>query len=189
MDDIRGHMNPLSRLPMETLSHIFSMTVPTVKERPLYIYEHGKNANRIMLVCREWRDIALQCPTLWTSIWIDLNEELPIIEATWERSVERVKRSPANICLLMSIRGQDIPGHSRVRKPKSIEDTQIMIDSALRVCDLRRIPVISELEIRTSTILGTKTSLSLISHFPVGWLNQITIYCNDNNSAPEVLKA
>lgn len=180
MDDIRGLMNPLRRLPVETLSHIFSMTAPTVDATLKYYRECGRNANRIMLVCRSWRDVALHCPALWTSIFIDLTAEIPITEVIWERFVKRVKRSPVFIFLSMSIGWQE--GNE---KSKSIEATRRIIGSALQVCDLRRLPVIQQLKIRASETLGTKVSLSLISQFPVGELDQLVVDCTDEDPESE----
>ena len=51
---------PISRLPPEVLSLVFLWTASLSSPKTSWI--------RITHVCRQWRDVALQCPTLWTNI-------------------------------------------------------------------------------------------------------------------------
>ncbi|KAI0039928.1 hypothetical protein FA95DRAFT_1462389, partial [Auriscalpium vulgare] len=56
---------PVSRLPPEILSAVFSILTDIDRPR-----NHGKSLAWISIthVCRKWRDVALNNPTLWSTI-------------------------------------------------------------------------------------------------------------------------
>lgn len=170
MNDIRGLLNPIRSLPAETLSHIFTMTVEYRESKDWTHRDYSRNACRITRVCRRWRDVALQCPALWTSIFVDVTAEPSIIEALWTRSVQRVKQSPAFVRLSMTS-----VDHIDRTKQKGVGYLRRKLSESLQMCDLRRLPSISTLWIETSEYVGLAPSLSLITRFPSGKLRHLKI--------------
>ncbi|KAF6745357.1 hypothetical protein DFP72DRAFT_1077512 [Ephemerocybe angulata] len=65
---------PAYRLPAKILSEIFPYNLAMDFEHPfdqgLYVYKKSRSMSwlRVASVCRYWREVALACPTLWSSI-------------------------------------------------------------------------------------------------------------------------
>ncbi|KAK7048919.1 hypothetical protein R3P38DRAFT_2872048 [Favolaschia claudopus] len=70
LNEARAKLNtlaPVAQLPVEILSHIFKMC--DVPWRDNYSRATPSCALLLLLrVCRSWRDIAVSCPLLWTSV-------------------------------------------------------------------------------------------------------------------------
>jgi hypothetical protein len=76
--------------------------------------------------------------------------------------VERVKNSPASICITQV--GRDLEGDN-------LDSSLRICQEKLDICDLRQFPVISKLQIRTTWDVEPAHALSLMRHFPIGKLD------------------
>jgi F-box-like len=169
MPELRALIHPIRRCPSEVLSNIFAMTTTPLSLGESYRShrEHLNQTYNILRVCRHWRDVALQCPPLWAVIPISLRDSLADIKKCWERSVKRVKRSPASVCLL-------IPGCPST-KNKAFRTRRQQYKDAFEICDLSQIPVIYNLRLEPSDFTGVTQALSLMTHFPSGRLKSLEI--------------
>ncbi|TFK68815.1 hypothetical protein BDN72DRAFT_768745, partial [Pluteus cervinus] len=73
----RNRLAPVSRIPMEVLTEIFSLTQDISDE------SYGRAALVISWVCQHWREMALGFPALWSCI--DLTH-IDCVQAFLERS-------------------------------------------------------------------------------------------------------
>ncbi|KAJ7034392.1 hypothetical protein C8F04DRAFT_1101739 [Mycena alexandri] len=64
-----SHKYPVLTLPNEIVAEIFGRCLPNYPECP---GSKDFSPNRLMYICRKWRDIALATPTLWRAIRICL---------------------------------------------------------------------------------------------------------------------
>ncbi|KAJ3542575.1 hypothetical protein NMY22_g3458 [Coprinellus aureogranulatus] len=82
--------SPVDRLPGELLSSIFVRSVGVGQEE-----ENPVMLATIMLVCRQWNQVALNTPILWSKI--DISPHDPLTRA--KRRLERSKSSPLDISI------------------------------------------------------------------------------------------
>ncbi|TFK62939.1 hypothetical protein BDN72DRAFT_346217 [Pluteus cervinus] len=90
----RDHLAPISRLPVEALTEIFSL----LHEQSLFDYQRrpcGHVLTATVSICRHWRQIVISTPSFWTHIGT--------ISVPWlECSLERLKDSPLVIDLSLA---------------------------------------------------------------------------------------
>ncbi|KAK7048065.1 hypothetical protein R3P38DRAFT_2867183 [Favolaschia claudopus] len=61
--------SPIARLPVETLSHIFTLCMPFSKDELESLEPDPLSVPLLLLhICHLWRDIALFTPAFWASI-------------------------------------------------------------------------------------------------------------------------
>lgn len=85
---------PLQRLPNELLASIFVIGVlQTGEQDSLMLWT-------LMLVCRHWREVAINTPALWSRITMDTHHSLQKARLKLERS----KAAPLDICVDFSPR-------------------------------------------------------------------------------------
>ncbi|KAF5338950.1 hypothetical protein D9611_008784 [Ephemerocybe angulata] len=89
--EVRVQM-PVHRLPSELLSSIFIMGVMSVGQDE---EENTVMLGTIMLVCRQWNEVALNTPTLWSKVNVSPHDS--IVRA--KRRLERSKSSPLDISI------------------------------------------------------------------------------------------
>jgi hypothetical protein len=74
-DQLDAYRYPVLTLPNEITSEIFSHFLPAYPQLPPLI---GRlSAFTLGHICGKWREIALSTPSLWRSIIIDVDEEMP----------------------------------------------------------------------------------------------------------------
>jgi hypothetical protein len=169
-NELRGLIHPVRRCSPEVLAHIFGMTTtPIAPGDSIASYRaHTRQIYQIMGVCRHWRDAALHCPAMWTAIPIRLDAPLADIKSLWKCYVERVKHVPVSICL------------SNIGVNRKPADTHIERSahcaSALDICDLQRVPYISNLRLE-SPLFNEDFSSSLpdMTHFPSGKMESLSL--------------
>jgi hypothetical protein len=95
--DLRFQSNtllPISRLPTEILAEIF---VHGARDHHEHHHSPTKGVPEwvnISYVCRQWYDVALNCPTLWSHIFV--------ASQRWtEELLARSKQTPLKICMVM----------------------------------------------------------------------------------------
>src|SRR5271154_323991 len=89
-----GKTTPLHhRLPRELLDHIFCCTL----ENGFISPSQDHSPLKLAMICKDWRDIALSHPRLWSSVLIDIRLEsdlssmkpaLPLLRLWLARSVD-----------------------------------------------------------------------------------------------------
>ncbi|TDL19362.1 hypothetical protein BD410DRAFT_900222 [Rickenella mellea] len=87
-------IHPITRAPVEVVSTIFKHCLPTDQNSlPLPL----KNASPINVscVCKQWREIALSTPQLWSGIQMCVEDDQP--EAQWSHILERWISRSGNI--------------------------------------------------------------------------------------------
>lgn len=67
----RNALSPISRLPPEMLSKIFTTIALDSIHQSIYSAGHADWIKSTSHVCQHWRDVALGCPNLWTGILFD----------------------------------------------------------------------------------------------------------------------
>jgi hypothetical protein len=169
LHDLRGLVHPIRRCPPEILNHIFTMTVtPVPLKSDIKIHrEYLRQAYKIVGVCQYWRDVALQCPVLWAAMPVSFNDDIGDIDMFWKRSVERVKRTPASICISDMVPDPIVHTNSWQRQQRCRD--------ALEACDLTQIPVIYKLRLQASRGESVTFPLSLMTRFPKGSLECLEI--------------
>ncbi|KAH8825336.1 hypothetical protein DL96DRAFT_177833 [Flagelloscypha sp. PMI_526] len=91
--------SPVHRVPPEILAKIFELGVQQEEEDFSCLM-----VQTVMLVCRFWRDVALDTPTLWTKISVTPHE-------TWKRvrlRLDRSKASPLHVSFSFDSRGNAV---------------------------------------------------------------------------------
>lgn len=105
--------SPVHRLPSELLASIFIACVLTIEE------EDSLMLTTLMLVCRHWKEVALNTPVLWSRIVAGVHH--PLSKAF--RKLERSKSNPLHLCVDFSPR---------------IENGAVSTESIVRTMDLLR---------------------------------------------------
>ncbi|KAI5123116.1 hypothetical protein M0805_001472 [Coniferiporia weirii] len=105
--------SPVLRLPGELLGSIFEIGVHHMEE------EDSLLLSTLMLVCKEWTDVALNTPVLWSRITIDGHKAIPRAR----RKLSRSKAAPLDISIQF---GPDTEG------------TQAVIELVVHALDLLR---------------------------------------------------
>lgn len=108
--------SPVHRLPSELLASIFTTCIMTMEE------EDSLMLSTIMLVCRHWRDVALNTPIVWSRIVAGTHH--PLSKAFCK--LERSKSIPLHICVDFSPR---------------VENGTVTTESIVRTMDLLRTSV------------------------------------------------
>ncbi|KAK7022454.1 hypothetical protein R3P38DRAFT_2961043 [Favolaschia claudopus] len=92
---LNSKLDPVARLPLELSTEIFMLCTPNLR-RPVF----AKEPLKFLHVCRLWREIAVSCPSLWTSIQINENESTdPEFYEACSNWLERARALPLSICL------------------------------------------------------------------------------------------
>ncbi|KAH8091699.1 hypothetical protein BXZ70DRAFT_476761 [Cristinia sonorae] len=100
ISQLRGFLNkvipPISRLPVEVLADIFRWCLPDTAT----VFTPRRRLSWISVthVCRYWRDVALQTPTLWTAIPVGQGS-VPFAKEFLARS----RRSPLRIYITVNV--------------------------------------------------------------------------------------
>jgi F-box-like len=89
MEELRGLMHPVRRLPVELLRAIFEATTDAVDSTL-------GTAIKLSHVCRQWRDIALDSPRLWNQVTIT---PFANSDSLWAEIIPRMKTVPASVCV------------------------------------------------------------------------------------------
>ncbi|KAE9404639.1 hypothetical protein BT96DRAFT_1071364 [Gymnopus androsaceus JB14] len=74
MAKYKSLLAPVRRMPNEILNHIFVLYAH-LQRNEFTSYGWSFPGLSVALVCRRWRDVALTCPDLWSSITISLDED------------------------------------------------------------------------------------------------------------------
>jgi hypothetical protein len=163
MGELKGILHPIRRCPPELLKCIFEFTLPPIDfdaENPPS--SRMWQANQVAQVCRYWRDIALETPSLWDDIQVDFRLPPELVEGIWERAVKRVKGAPA------TVRFDNIGGNEAIRG--LAREEQMM-----RRCNLREIPNLDVLRLTINYNIDTVEALSLITSFPTCKMSSMEI--------------
>ncbi|KAJ6561465.1 hypothetical protein DFH09DRAFT_494198 [Mycena vulgaris] len=106
---------PLLTLPVEITAEIFLLCLPpieTLRNFRVSINLKTQAPTIFLGVCRTWRDIALETPALWTTLYLDLNFIDPRVASTlgevegWiDRWLNRAALHPLSISLHLRPRG------------------------------------------------------------------------------------
>ncbi|KAH8101891.1 hypothetical protein BXZ70DRAFT_84501 [Cristinia sonorae] len=107
--------SPLVTLPPELLMCTFLIIVRATK-----LHKRWKMSTRLASVCRYWRDVALQVPTLWNSVTIDNHTS---------------RRDPAMIQTLLA-RSKNTPLHLRI---SWIDGCEVETDPMTIIPELHRV--------------------------------------------------
>ncbi|KAF7332436.1 F-box domain-containing protein [Mycena kentingensis (nom. inval.)] len=100
LDVLQAQLNkivyPILALPLEITTTIFSLCGPQLI-RGYYVHylDVKSGPRRFMQVCRRWRQIALSTPTLWATVYVDL--EKPLLEDQFLVHLERSAGIPLNL--------------------------------------------------------------------------------------------
>jgi hypothetical protein len=163
MGELKGILHPIRRCPPELLKCIFEFTLPPInldaKKPPI---SRMWQANQVAQVCRHWRDVALETPSLWDDIQIDFSLPPDLVEGIWERAVKRVKGAPA------TVRFDNIGGNEAIRG--LAREEQMM-----QRCNLREIPNLDVLRLTMNHNIDTVEALSLITSFPTCKMSSMEI--------------
>ena len=87
MDELRGLMHPVRRLPVELLRAIFEAAMDIAESKL-------KMAVKLSHVCRQWRDIALDAPRLWSQVSLRPSANS---NSFWAEIIPRMKTIPATV--------------------------------------------------------------------------------------------
>lgn len=103
LDHLKGALHPVRRCPFEVLQMIFEWTVVFSGDYGDFSEEISNDrwfeaATCLSHVCRRWRSIALDIPSLWSKL-----PELTMYpigtgdNLFWERTISRIKGYPADV--------------------------------------------------------------------------------------------
>jgi len=97
--------SPIKQCPTDIMQAIFEWSTIEPKGN---IGNQSKMALALSQVCRLWRFIALETPTLWYSVILNLNQPRHLLEAYWNEAMRRVKGVPMQVTV--------VPGRSKIRE-------------------------------------------------------------------------
>ena len=128
----RRRVFPINHLPNELLGHVFFFWFhyepPLSSIYPLPPYPVSIGWVKVTHVCRHWREVALNCPQLWSEISLYMGRE-------WTRKmIARAKQAPLDIYsgneagnLLALV----VPGHLSHTKSLNISDVDLNVVHSL----------------------------------------------------------
>jgi hypothetical protein len=87
MEELRGLMHPVRRVPVELLRAIFEDAIEIAESR----IDMAMNLSH---VCRSWRDTALDDPRLWHKVTLT---PFAASDAFWAEIIPRIKSTPASV--------------------------------------------------------------------------------------------
>ncbi|KAJ7633254.1 hypothetical protein FB45DRAFT_1148910, partial [Roridomyces roridus] len=70
---LASHRYPVLTLPAEVTSEIFTQFLPPFPQRPSLV--GPLSPSFLLRICRQWRDIALGTPALWSTMELDIDSE------------------------------------------------------------------------------------------------------------------
>ncbi|KAJ7742827.1 hypothetical protein B0H16DRAFT_1693666 [Mycena metata] len=97
---------PVLTLPVEITQEIFIQSLPFHKCRPFVTQVETRTPLALLGVCREWRDIALSTPELWTALSLHFDpvpsgvsdQKLNQVNAYIEQWLTRAGNRPLSLC-------------------------------------------------------------------------------------------
>ncbi|KAF6757446.1 hypothetical protein DFP72DRAFT_808942 [Ephemerocybe angulata] len=160
--EVRVQM-PVHRLPSELLSSIFIMGVMSVGQDE---EENTVMLGTIMLVCRQWNEVALNTPTLWSKVNVSPHDS--IVRA--KRRLERSKSSPLDISINFGPRAD--------ANTKTTTTTVNVIDAIIRSMELFKLVLwrTRSLTLRVPNRHQAHAALMRCRDYPAPLLEHLTIH-------------
>ncbi|KAG8820448.1 hypothetical protein FRC18_011719, partial [Serendipita sp. 400] len=94
LQGLRTILHPVRKLPLEVLAIIFTMAVKSIGHKPI------KTSFSLSQVCRTWRQAAIEHPSLWTSIFINLQKSISDLEWAMKILQKRTGVHPVSLELV-----------------------------------------------------------------------------------------
>ncbi|KAG8783152.1 hypothetical protein FRC20_005658 [Serendipita sp. 405] len=118
LQGLRTILHPVRKLPLEVLAMIFTMAVKSIGHKPIKI------SFSLSQVCRTWRQAAIGHPSLWTSIFINLQKSVSDLEWAMKILQKRTGVHPVSLELFRPSNCDDI-----LLKTKMISSSCITVRS------------------------------------------------------------